>query len=136
MPPKVVLQSGQTAFAGNDYLGLSTDPRLAQALSDAAKRYGISSTSSRWALGWTEAHAQLGHDLAAFFGVEDACIIGATYLGGAIYYDVLRKTHDNVFCDEQVHSNQIMGLQDAGFTILRFQHLNPADLREKLSSHT
>lgn len=135
MPPKVALQSGQTAFAGNDYLGLSTDPRLTQALSDAAKRYGISSTSSRWALGWTEVHAQLEHDLAQFFGVGDACIIGATYMGGAIYYDVLRATHDTVYCDEHVHSNQYLGMKAAGFTIHKFQHLDPADLREKLHSH-
>jgi 7-keto-8-aminopelargonate synthetase-like enzyme len=136
MPPKVALQSGQTAFAGNDYLGLSTDPRLIQALSDAAKRYGISSTSSRWALGWTEVHAQLEHDLAAFFGAGDACIIGATYMGGAIYYEVLRKTHDTVYCDEQVHSNQYLGMKAAGFTIHTFKHLDPTSLRSKLQAHT
>jgi 7-keto-8-aminopelargonate synthetase-like enzyme len=136
MPPKVVLESGQTAFAGNDYLGLSSDPRLTQALYEAAKRFGISSTSSRWALGWTEVHAQLERDLAHFFGVEDACILGATYMGGAVYYEVMRAKHDTVYSDEQVHSNQFMGMKAAGFEVVKFKHLDPASLRQKLSSHT
>lgn len=136
MPPKVALRSGQTAFAGNDYLGLSRDPRLVEALSEGARCYGISSTSSRWALGWTEVHAQLERDLARFFGVEDACIIGATYLGGAIYFEIARRTHDVVYCDEQVHSNQFMGLKSAGFEIRKFRHLDAGSLREKLKAHT
>jgi 8-amino-7-oxononanoate synthase len=50
-------------FAGNDYLGLSREPQLADAAHRAAVQFGISVTSSRWGLGWTEIHEQLELEL-------------------------------------------------------------------------
>lgn len=135
MPPKVAVQPGQVVFAGNDYLGLAGDPRLAEALYAGAQRYGVSSMSSRWALGWTELHARLERELAAYFGVEDACLLGATYLGGSVYYEVLRKAHDTVYCDETVHANQYLGMKGAGFTVRKFKHLDVKDLRRQLEAH-
>ncbi len=136
MPPQIALTPGKTAFAGNDYLGLAGDPRLADAMYEGARRHGVSSMSSRWALGWTEIHARLESDLAAYFGAEDSCILGATYLGGAVYYEVARTKSDTVYCDETVHSNQYMGMKSAGFTIRRFKHLDAADLKRQLAAHS
>ena len=68
-------------FAGNDYLGLARDPRLIEVMHKTALGYGISATSSRAALGWTDLHQKLEEDLAEFFGTEAACILGAAYFG-------------------------------------------------------
>ncbi|MCW8133400.1 MAG: pyridoxal phosphate-dependent aminotransferase family protein, partial [Planctomycetota bacterium] len=135
MPPTVALLPGQTAFAGNDYLGLAGDPRLAEALYEGARTYGISSMSSRWALGWTELHARLERGLAEYFGAEDACVLGATYMGGAVYFEVMRRAHATVFCDATAHSNLFLGMKAAGFTIESFRHLDAEDLRRKLAAH-
>jgi 8-amino-7-oxononanoate synthase len=97
-------------FAGNDYLGLARDVRLVEAMCRAAQEYGISSTSSRWALGWTDIHQELETKLADFFRVEDATILGAAYLGGPVYFSSMSETHRVVFCDEMVHSNQFLRL--------------------------
>lgn len=135
MPPTVALLPGQTAFAGNDYLGLAGDPRLADALYEGARRYGISSMSSRWALGWTELHARLERELAEYFGTEDACVLGATYMGGAVYFEVMRKKHDTVYCDATSHSNLFLGMKAAGYEIKTFRHLDADDLDRKLAEH-
>ncbi|MCK5528117.1 MAG: pyridoxal phosphate-dependent aminotransferase family protein [Kiritimatiellae bacterium] len=128
-------QDGMSVFAGNDYLGMARDPRLAGVLSSAVSEYGISSTSSRWALGWTDIHAKLEDELARFFGAADAVIIGAAYFGGLIYYSVMREKYSVVFCDESSHSNQFLGMRAAGFDVRKFKHLDVEDLRRQLEAY-
>ncbi|MDD4892186.1 MAG: aminotransferase class I/II-fold pyridoxal phosphate-dependent enzyme [Phycisphaerae bacterium] len=124
-------------FAGNDYLGLARHPEVVEALCRGAERYGISSTSSRWALGWTDIHARLESDLASFMKTEAAGICGASYLGGAIYYGrMAARGFRTVFCDEMVHSNQYLGMRAAGFEIRRFKHLDATDLRRLLAEYS
>jgi 7-keto-8-aminopelargonate synthetase-like enzyme len=124
-------------FAGNDYLGLARDERLARALSQAARRYGISSTSSRWALGWTDLHQRLEEELAAFMGAEAACILGAAYFGGPVFFSVMAEFHPAavVYCDQTVHSNQFLGMRAANLEIRTFRHLDAADLARQLAAH-
>lgn len=116
-------------FAGNDYLGLARDPRLAEALSRTAREHGISATSSRWALGWTDIHQQLEEELADFFGAQAACIMGAAYFGGMAYFAVLGKSCSAVYCDETSHSNLFFGMRAAGFDIHTFKHLDGNECR-------
>lgn len=121
-------------FAGNDYLGLARHRQVVEALCRAARQYGVSSTSSRWALGWTDIHARLEADLADFLGVEAAGICGASYLGGAIYYGRMAARGCRVvFADAMVHSNQYLGMRAAGLEIRTFRHLDVADLRRQLA---
>ena len=122
-------------FAGNDYLGLARDERLARALSEAARRYGLSSTSSRWALGWTDLHQRLEQELAAFMGAEAACILGAAYFGGPVYFSAFAGSGRTVYCDETVHSNQFLGMRGAALEFRTFRHLDAADLARQLAAH-
>jgi 8-amino-7-oxononanoate synthase len=122
-------------FAGNDYLGLARDPRLAEALCRTAKQCGISATSSRWALGWTDIHQKLEEDLADFFGAEAACIMGAAYFGGMAYFSVLAKSHSVVYCDKTSHSNLLYGMRAAGFDIRCFKHLDSDDCAAQIKTH-
>ncbi|MEX1096542.1 MAG: pyridoxal phosphate-dependent aminotransferase family protein [Planctomycetales bacterium] len=122
-------------FAGNDYLGLARDPRLAEALCRAAREDRISATSSRWGLGWTGHHERLERGLAEFFRVEAACILGAAYFGGLVYFTTLADSRDTVFCDENSHSNLFLGMRAAGMQIHTFRHLDPDDLRRQLAAH-
>jgi len=114
-------------FAGNDYLGLAKDPRLIEVLNKTARVRGISPTSSRWALGWTDIHEQLEVELADFFGTEGACIMGAAYFGGMAYFEVLGKTRRVVYCDKTSHSNLFYGMRAAGFAIRCFRHLDAGE---------
>ncbi|MFQ6047791.1 MAG: aminotransferase class I/II-fold pyridoxal phosphate-dependent enzyme, partial [Phycisphaerae bacterium] len=124
-----------TNFAGCDYLGLSAHPQIIEALCRAARQHGISATSSRWALGWTELHEQLEQALARFMGTEDACILPTAYLGGPVYYASLTCQRRTVFCDELVHTNHLLGMRAEGLTIRTFKHLDVEDLQRQLANH-
>jgi len=131
---KVVQGPGRTNFAGNDYLGLARDPRVIEAMYDAAREFGISSTSSRWGLGWLECHAELERQLAEFFETEDATILGATFLGGPAYFHARSETHKTVFMYEHSHSNLFIGARAAGFDVRTFAHGDVAGLRAQFEA--
>lgn len=122
-------------FAGNDYLGLARDPRLAEAACRAAREYGISPTSGRFFLGWSDLHRQLEHDLADFFSTEDACLLPTTYLGGLVFFWAMAAKYRTVFCDEYAHLNLIQGMRAAGFDIRTFRHLDASDLDRQLAAY-
>ncbi len=123
-------------FAGNDYLGLARDPRLAEAACRAAREHGISPTSGRFFLGWSELHKRLEADLAAFFGTEDACLLPAAYLGGLVYFRAIAEQAQTVFCDEFSHSNLFQGMRAAGLEVRTYRHLDADDLGRQLAGHS
>ena len=57
-------------LAGNDYLGLATDPRVCAAAADAAREWGAGSGASRLVTGSLDLHAELESQLAAFCGLD------------------------------------------------------------------
>jgi len=132
---RVLRRPGRTSFAGNDYLGLATEPRMVEALAAAARQHGISATSSRWALGWTDLYAALESRLAEFFGADDAVIFGATYLAGPAYFGVMAETHGGVYCYENSHSNLFTGIRAAGLELRTFAHGDLAGLERMLAAH-
>jgi 8-amino-7-oxononanoate synthase len=66
-------------LASNDYLGLSRDPRLAEAAAAAARTWGTGATGSRLVTGTTELHAELEEELADFTGAP-ALVFSSGYL--------------------------------------------------------
>lgn len=122
-------------IAGNDYLGLARDPRLAEAAARAAREWGVSATAGRWSIGWTDLHQQFENRLAAFFGTEDACIHGSGYLGAPAFFAAMETDHSTVFCDEFVHSCVYLGMRGSGFDIRPFKHNDASDLAEKLKAY-
>ena len=124
------------AFAGNDYLGLAGEPRLAEAMSKAAVEHGVGATSGRGFLGWSPLHQQLEDNLTAFMGAEDACIISSTYLGGLVYYKYMAaQGFKTVICDATSHGNQFDGMHAAGMNIITFKHLDADDARRKIAEY-
>jgi 8-amino-7-oxononanoate synthase len=67
-------------LASNDYLGLSGDPRLAEAAAAAARTWGTGATGSRLVTGTTMLHAELEEELAAFTGAAAALVFSSGYL--------------------------------------------------------
>lgn len=123
-------------FAGNDYLGLSRDPRLADAAHRAAERLGISASSTRWGLGWTEFHERLELRVAEFLAAEASCLLSSAYLGGLVYFWEMVGVHGTVFCDEQSHSNLTVGMNAAGLGVRTYRHLDADDLSRQLNEWT
>lgn len=65
--------------AGNDYLGLATDPRVVEGTVAAVRAWGAGSTGSRLVTGSTELHAELETELAAFCGAGSALVFSSGY---------------------------------------------------------
>ena len=133
---RVIQRPGRSNFAGNDYLGLAREPRVIEAMCRAAREFGVSSTSSRWALGWLDCHAELEARLAEFFETEDAAILGATFLGGPAYFHARSETHKTVFLYEHSHSNLFIGARAAGMDVRTFAAGDVDGLRSQLQAHT
>ncbi len=67
-------------LAGNDYLGLSTDPRVVEGAVAATRTWGAGSTGSRLVTGTTALHAELEAELATFVGTPAALVFSSGYL--------------------------------------------------------
>jgi 8-amino-7-oxononanoate synthase len=66
-------------LASNDYLGLSTHPRVVDGAVHAVREWGAGSTGSRLVTGNTELHEGFEHALAAFTGAESALVFSSGY---------------------------------------------------------
>ncbi len=78
--PRTADHDGLIDLASNDYLGLSRDPRLAEAAARAAAEWGTGSTGSRLVTGTTRLHAELDRRLAAFTGMPAGLTFSSGFL--------------------------------------------------------
>ena len=101
--------TGLVDFAGNDYLGLARDPRVADAAAQAARIWGAGSTGSRLVTGSTLAHARLEQDLAAFVGAEAGLVFSSGYLANLGVITGLAGRGDLIVSDALNHASLIDG---------------------------
>jgi 8-amino-7-oxononanoate synthase len=97
-------------LASNDYLGLSGDPRLAQAAATAARTWGTGATGSRLVTGTTALHAELETELAAFTGAQAALVFSSGYLANLAVVTALTAALGGevlIVSDERNHASVI-----------------------------
>ncbi|MEU5579692.1 pyridoxal phosphate-dependent aminotransferase family protein [Streptomyces huasconensis] len=117
----------------NDYLGLSTDPRVVEAAARAAERYGAGCTGSRFLNGNLELHDQLERELAEFFGKPAALVLTTGYQANLGAIAGLCGPGDIVFLDKEAHASLIDAARLSRAKIQWFAHNDTDDLRAKLS---
>lgn len=98
-------------LASNDYLGLSSDPRLAEAASDALSRWGAGATSSRLVAGTTELHLELERELATLTGMEAGLVFSSGYLANIGVITALGRPGTLIVADEHCHASMIDGFR-------------------------
>lgn len=96
-------------LAGNDYLGLATDPRLVDAAAGALSRWGTGATASRLVSGTTELHTQLEADLAAYAGQPAALVFSSGYLANLAVVTALGGPGTLLVADEHAHASLVDG---------------------------
>ncbi|MGH8868134.1 MAG: 8-amino-7-oxononanoate synthase, partial [Actinomycetes bacterium] len=94
-------------LAGNDYLGLASDPRVVAAAAEAARVWGAGATASRLVTGTTQAHADLEAALAAFCGHESALVFSSGYLANLGVVAALGGRDALVVSDAHVHASLV-----------------------------
>lgn len=135
LPRSVVDGKEYLLFASSDYLGLSTNSRLVAAAQDATEYYGTGSGGSRLTTG-TSIHTQLEHELAAFFGTEDAVFFATGYQANHSTISALATADVEIFSDSLNHASIIDGCRAAKASVTVFPHGDYAELERLLAQST
>ncbi|MEJ2459901.1 MAG: aminotransferase class I/II-fold pyridoxal phosphate-dependent enzyme [Novosphingobium sp.] len=96
-------------FSTYNYLGLSNDERVKQAVHDAVDRYGSHAGAARMVGGEIELHSQLEAELAAFTGFEAATVGVGGYSANVSAVGYLLDKRDVIFHDAYMHNSGVMG---------------------------
>ena len=94
-------------LAGNDYLGMSTEPRVVEAAIDAARVWGTSGRASRLVSGTKQIHADLEATLADLFGTEKALVFSSGYLANLGAVTALSDPGTLLVVDAHAHASLI-----------------------------
>lgn len=121
-------------LASNDYLGLSTDPRVAGAASEAASRWGAGATSSRLVAGTTQLHLDLEQELATLAGMESALVFSSGYLANIGVITALGGPGTLIVADEHCHASMIDGFRLSRSRTESFAHNSVAEAVRLLAS--
>lgn len=120
-------------LGSNNYLGLTTHPRVREAAKDAIDRYGTSVTGSRFLNGTLGIHLELDRRLADFVGMEAALVFSTGYQTNLGTISALVQKGDFVIVDKEDHASIIDGCFMARGTMKRFNH-NDMDSLERVLS--
>lgn len=120
----------------NNYLGLTTDPRVREAALEAIKRYGTSCTGSRFLNGTLDLHLQLEEELAHWVGKEAALVFSTGMQTNLGTISALVGRHDIVILDKDDHASIVDGARLGWGTIKRFRHNDMRDLERVLGEST
>ncbi len=118
-------------IGSNNYLGLTTHPKVRQAAIDAIKRYGTSCTGSRFLNGTLHLHIELEQKLANLVGKEAALVFSTGFQVNLGTISALVDRHDYVITDKEDHASIIDGCRLSMGTMKRFPH-NDMDALDRL----
>jgi 8-amino-7-oxononanoate synthase len=119
-------------LSSNDYLGLSTHPRLTQAMADAVLRDGVGSTGSRLLRGHRTAFDDVERQFAAFKGAECALYISSGYLANLAVLTTFAEKGDVIYSDERNHASVIDACRLSRAERVIFPHNDVDAIAEKV----
>jgi 8-amino-7-oxononanoate synthase len=120
---EVVIDGRKILMIGsNNYLGLTTDPRVRQAAIEAVKRYGTSCTGSRFLNGTLALHQEAEARLASYVGMEAGLVFSTGYQVNLGVISSLVGRGDVVVLDKDDHASIVDGAQMAFGETRRFSH--------------
>jgi len=119
-------------IGSNNYLGLTTHPKVRQAAIEATERYGTSCTGSRFLNGTLELHLELERRLAEYVGTEAALVFSTGYQTNVGTISSLVGRGDYVITDKDDHASIVDGCRLAFGEMRRFGHNDLAHLERVL----
>lgn len=118
----------------NNYLGLTTHPKVKQAALDAIVRFGTSCTGSRFLNGTLELHEQLERELAEWVGKPAALVFSTGMQVNLGVISALVSRNDVVILDKYDHASIVDGARLSWGETKRFRHNDMADLKRVLAA--
>lgn len=120
-------------FCANNYLGLSSHPRVIEAAHKAIDTHGYGMSSVRFICGTQDIHKELERKLSAFLGTEDTILYAAAFDANGGVFEPLFGEEDAIISDALNHASIIDGVRLCKSQRYRYEHNNMADLEMKLA---
>jgi len=121
-------------LASNNYLGLTTHPKLREAALAATKKYGVGSGAVRTIAGTMKIHMELEEKIARFKNVEACVVFQSGFTANAGTVSAFLGKEDFIISDALNHASIIDGARLSRAKILVYEHKNIAQAEEKLAS--
>jgi len=121
-------------LASNNYLGLTTHPKLREAALAATRKYGVGSGAVRTIAGTMKLHLELEEKIARFKGVEACVVFQSGFTANAGTVSAILGKDDYIISDELNHASIIDGCKLSRAKILVFRHKDVAHAEEQLAS--
>ncbi|HEV2021450.1 MAG TPA: glycine C-acetyltransferase [Terriglobales bacterium] len=121
-------------LASNNYLGLTTHPKLREAALAATKKYGVGSGAVRTIAGTMTLHMQLEERIARFKRVEACVVFQSGFAANAGTVSAILGKDDFIISDELNHASIIDGARLSRAKILVFRHKDITHAEEQLAS--
>jgi len=119
-------------LGSNNYLGLTTHPKVKQAALDAVQKYGSSSCGSRFLNGTMDLHLELEGRLAKFLKREAALVFSTGFQTNLGAISALVGKGDIIICDKLNHASILDGARLSDGTMKRYRHNDVANLEKVL----
>ncbi len=121
-------------LASNNYLGLTTHPKLREAAIEATKKYGVGPGAVRTIAGTMRIHMELEEKIARFKNVEACVVFQSGFTANAGTVSSILGKEDFIISDELNHASIIDGARLSRAKILVFRHKDVAHAEEQLKS--
>src|SRR4051795_4465781 len=121
-------------LASNNYLGLTTHPKLREAALEATRKYGVGSGAVRTIAGTMSLHMELEEKIAKFKGTEACVVFQSGFTANAGTVSAILGKEDFIISDELNHASIIDGARLSRGKILVFRHKDVAHAEEQLAS--
>ncbi|MBO6524478.1 MAG: 8-amino-7-oxononanoate synthase [Balneolaceae bacterium] len=124
-------------FCSNDYLGLSSHPKVIERSKEFAENYGAGSGSSRLVSGTLDIHQSLEEKLADTFGLEAVLVFNSGFQANASILSSLADRSSLILADKKCHNSLIQGALLSRADFKRFNHndLNNLEVLLKTASN-
>jgi glycine C-acetyltransferase len=119
-------------FCANNYLGLSSHPKVIAAAHKTIEERGYGLSSVRFICGTQDIHKELEKKLSEFLGTEDTILYAAAFDANGGVFEPLFNEEDAIISDALNHASIIDGIRMCKAQRFRYEHNNMDDLEKKL----
>jgi glycine C-acetyltransferase len=120
-------------LCANNYLGLSSHPRVVEAAHEALRTHGYGLSSVRFICGTQDLHKTLEARLSRFLGTEDTILYAAAFDANGGLFEPLLGEDDAIISDELNHASIIDGIRLCKAKRYRYKHNDLVDLERCLA---
>ncbi|MGB0402944.1 MAG: glycine C-acetyltransferase [Salibacteraceae bacterium] len=121
-------------FCANNYLGLSSHPKVIEAAHKALDSHGFGLSSVRFICGTQDIHKELEEKIATFLGTEDTILYAAAFDANGGVFEPLLTKDDAIISDSLNHASIIDGVRLCKAARYRYANNDMADLEEQLKA--